>query len=201
MVVVLLTSLLPLHGRLSTSCLLQVFALDQILIFEYQGVNYELKVNHLLVTDKAGDQVGATRAQLVPNTALLYQLPAGSNIRLIGDDVMQPPPKQLFKQSDINFEKLGIGGLDKQFEQIFRRAFASRVFPPEVVEKLGIHHVKGLLLYGPPGTGKPCCLKLFLAGIAVSFNCIERVPCCAVLCFAIHAVLYCVELCMFVQHS
>ncbi len=41
-----------------------------------------------------------------------------------------------------------------QFEAIFRRAFASRVFPPSIVQKLGIKHVKGMLLYGPPGTGK-----------------------------------------------
>lgn len=46
---------------------------------------------------------------------------------------------------------MGIGGLDEQFIQILRRAFASRVFPPEVVEHLGVKHVKGILLYGPPG--------------------------------------------------
>ena len=68
---------------------------------------------------------------------------------------------------------MGVGGLDTQFNAIFRRAFSSRVFPPEVVEQLGISvmmivhqhylnlvvfagckHVKGILLYGPPGTGK-----------------------------------------------
>ncbi len=49
---------------------------------------------------------------------------------------------QLFKSKDFNFENLGIGGLDSQFEQIFRRAFASRVFPPDMVERLGIRHVK-----------------------------------------------------------
>ena len=37
---------------------------------------------------------------------------------------------------------------------LFRRAFASRVFPPEIMEQLGCKHVKGILLYGPPGTGK-----------------------------------------------
>lgn len=61
---------------------------------------------------------------------------------------------QLFKPSSINFEDLGIGGLDQQFADIFRRAFASRVFPPSVIERLGIRHVKGVLLHGPPGTGK-----------------------------------------------
>lgn len=49
---------------------------------------------------------------------------------------------------------MGIGGLDTEFNEIFRRAFASRVFPPGLVEKLGIQHVKGIILHGPPGTGK-----------------------------------------------
>ena len=49
---------------------------------------------------------------------------------------------------------MGIGGLDTEFGAIFRRAFASRVFPPGLVDKLGIQHVKGILLHGPPGTGK-----------------------------------------------
>ncbi|KAF8533957.1 P-loop containing nucleoside triphosphate hydrolase protein [Trichophaea hybrida] len=55
---------------------------------------------------------------------------------------------------DFNFESMGIGGLDNEFAQIFRRAFASRIFPPGLIEKMGIQHVKGILLYGPPGTGK-----------------------------------------------
>lgn len=32
---------------------------------------------------------------------------------------------------------MGIGGLDSEFNAIFRRAFASRVFPPEIIERLG----------------------------------------------------------------
>lgn len=32
---------------------------------------------------------------------------------------------------------MGIGGLDKEFSGIFRRAFASRVFPPDFIEQLG----------------------------------------------------------------
>jgi len=55
---------------------------------------------------------------------------------------------------NIDFLDMGIGGLGKEFKEIFRRAFASRVYPKDVIEKLGIRHVKGILLYGPPGTGK-----------------------------------------------
>lgn len=59
---------------------------------------------------------------------------------------------QLIQKFDL--ENLGIGGLRAQFGQVFRRAFASRIMPPSVVKRLGIPHVKGVLLYGPPGTGK-----------------------------------------------
>jgi hypothetical protein len=38
---------------------------------------------------------------------------------------------------DWDFQKMGIGGLDNEFSGIFRRAFASRVFPPEFIEQLG----------------------------------------------------------------
>jgi len=53
-----------------------------------------------------------------------------------------------------NFENLGIGGLDTEFQDIYRRAFASRVYPPAVLEELGMTHIKGMILHGPPGTGK-----------------------------------------------
>ena len=45
---------------------------------------------------------------------------------------------------NFKFQDMGIGGLDSEFSDIFRRAFASRVFPPALVEKLGIQHVKGI---------------------------------------------------------
>ena len=59
----------------------------------------------------------------------------------------------IFK-TEFNFEKLGIGGLDIEFGEIFRRAFNLRRFPPAILEQYGIKHVKGMLLFGPPGTGK-----------------------------------------------
>jgi vesicle-fusing ATPase len=68
-----------------------------------------------------------------------------SNRRPAADSIIAP---------DFKFENMGIGGLDSEFSTIFRRAFASRIFPPGLVEKLGIQHVKGILLFGPPGTGK-----------------------------------------------
>ncbi len=56
---------------------------------------------------------------------------------------------------DWNFEKMGIGGLDTEFSDIFRRAFASRVFDSSFVQKLGIKHVKGKYLLA--------CLRLSMS--------------------------------------
>ncbi len=59
---------------------------------------------------------------------------------------------------DINMfyklQQLGIGGLNKEFEVMFRRAFLSRIYPKNVINKFGIRNCKGIVLYGPPGTGK-----------------------------------------------
>ncbi|AYV75575.1 MAG: putative vesicle-fusion ATPase [Terrestrivirus sp.] len=74
----------------------------------------------------------------------------------------------LFKE-DLNLQELGIGGLDDQFAEMFRRAFASRALPKKVIEGLGTKHVKGILLYGPPGTGK----TLIARQIGKILNCRE----------------------------
>ncbi len=89
---------------------------------------------------------------MLENTAFIFTNTTTNPVKIIGQKGYATT--QLFKSKQINFEQLGIGGLDKQFEAIFRRAFASRVFPPSIVQRLGIKHCKGILLYGPPGTGK-----------------------------------------------
>jgi SpoVK/Ycf46/Vps4 family AAA+-type ATPase/alkylhydroperoxidase family enzyme len=57
------------------------------------------------------------------------------------------------------FEEMGIGGMDDMLNNVFQRAFASRMLPPEAVDKLNLQHTKGMLLHGPPGTGKTLCAR------------------------------------------
>ncbi|XP_064466217.1 vesicle-fusing ATPase 1-like isoform X2 [Ornithodoros turicata] len=90
---------------------------------------------------------------LLPDAGVVFEKAEGSALGLTGH-----AKGKMVRQSIINpdwdFNKMGIGGLDKEFSAIFRRAFASRVFPPELIEQLNLKHVRGILLYGPPGTGK-----------------------------------------------
>lgn len=92
------------------------------------------------------------RGILTRHTAMTFFKDARTNIKLKGS--AKRPAANSIIAPDFKFEDMGIGGLDTEFSAIFRRAFASRIFPPGLIEKLGIQHVKGILLYGPPGTGK-----------------------------------------------
>ena len=90
---------------------------------------------------------------LLPNSAMVWSRSEESSLRLTGKSRAKME-RQSIINPDWDFSKMGIGGLDEEFNAIFRRAFASRVFPPEIMEQLGCSHVKGILLHGPPGTGK-----------------------------------------------
>ncbi|KAJ3053761.1 transport between ER and Golgi ATPase protein [Rhizophlyctis rosea] len=136
----------------------QIFTEKQTLLFEFHGEDLILEVTGVTLVDfnGAGSQPDTTggfrRGILMKDTVINFVKSATSSIRLVGGRSTSAPTALL--QPNFSFEDLGIGGLDHEFSQIFRRAFASRIFPPHVVEKLGIQHVKGVLLYGPPGTGK-----------------------------------------------
>ncbi|CAM6077479.1 unnamed protein product [Sphagnum tenellum] len=127
----------------------QVLTVGQKVPFEYVGINYSFNVVNLL---GKGQLDNLTRGLLTQDTDFQLETAGNSGLKIINQRGGQLT--NVFKGKDINFQKLGIGGLDDEFKDIFRRAFASRVFPPHIISKLGIPHVKGLLLFGPPGTGK-----------------------------------------------
>eukprot|EP00761_Pharyngomonas_kirbyi_P012824 gb/GECH01012851.1/.p1 GENE.gb/GECH01012851.1/~~gb/GECH01012851.1/.p1 ORF type:complete len:771 (+),score=155.62 gb/GECH01012851.1/:1-2313(+) len=147
----------------------QVFTVGQQFVTEFTGGNLLLTVSNISVindealsaaehTDSADTSEGGEhqlyisqrRGMITDETQLNITRPSDSRLSLTNT---ASKSTTLFKPS-FNFEQLGIGGLDSQFNAIFRRAFASRVYPPRLIKKLGIQHVKGILLHGPPGTGK-----------------------------------------------
>lgn len=57
------------------------------------------------------------------------------------------------KKLNLDFKTLGIGGLDKQMDEI-KDALISRGIDEKFRKKADFEHTKGIILYGPPGTGK-----------------------------------------------
>uniref|UniRef100_A0A0E0L4Q8 Vesicle-fusing ATPase n=1 Tax=Oryza punctata TaxID=4537 RepID=A0A0E0L4Q8_ORYPU len=129
----------------------QVMTSGQRVPFEFCGTNYIFTVNQALLEGQENSTL-LDRGFLSSDTYIIFEAAPNSGIKVINQK--EAASSKLFKHKEFNLEKLGIGGLSAEFTDIFRRAFASRVFPPHVVNKLGIKHVKGILLYGPPGTGK-----------------------------------------------
>ena len=99
-----------------------------------------------------GGAAGGAFGQVLKTTAVaLSKAAAATTLKLTGSS--SGKANKLIDKG-FNFEELGIGGLDDQFKEIFRRAFASRLVPPEILKRMGQNHVRGMLLYGPPGCGK-----------------------------------------------
>ncbi|KAI0797023.1 AAA-domain-containing protein [Abortiporus biennis] len=134
-----------------------MFSERQVLTFEFHGQNLKCVVKAVSVVELADAQRRSAPANthsgvLMEKTDITFIKAGDSSIKLKSSTKKAAPNAIL--APNFKFEDMGIGGLDSEFSTIFRRAFASRVFPPGLVEKLGIQHVKGILLHGPPGTGK-----------------------------------------------
>ena len=100
-------------------------------------------------SSKSKDAAGATAmpmGQLTGQTDITFGRAEGSTaIALAGDRIAEGAAgggAQSIFLNDFDFEKLGIGGLDAEFNQIFRRAFASRIWPPHIIKQMGINHVR-----------------------------------------------------------
>ncbi|CAD8154034.1 unnamed protein product [Paramecium pentaurelia] len=132
----------------------QFFKTGQVQLFQNNENNYLIKVTR---TENLSVGVDSNLVRfggggmLIDETEIEFSVRSGiSQIKMKN---VQKKQTNLFRE-DFNFDKLGVGGLDKELANIFRRAFSSRRFPQQFLEKYGIKHIKGLLLYGPPGTGK-----------------------------------------------
>ncbi|XP_059436774.1 vesicle-fusing ATPase-like [Corylus avellana] len=129
----------------------QVMTTGQKVSFEYHGNNYIFTVNQAAVEGQQSSNA-PERGIISSDTYFVFETSNGSGIKVVNQ--REAASSNIFRQKEFNLQELGIGGLSAEFADIFRRAFASRVFPPHVTNKLGIKHVKGMLLFGPPGTGK-----------------------------------------------
>ena len=141
-----------------------VFTVGEILVFEYHGQNLKGVVKSVSVLELAAEQRRGSAGGGFPasggrsDSGIVMEK---TEVTFLKDPVSKIKIKSSAKKAAPNailapnfkFEDMGIGGLDQEFSAIFRRAFASRVFPPGLVEKLGIQHVKGAWWYG----GLPSC--------------------------------------------
>ncbi|XP_010788232.1 vesicle-fusing ATPase [Notothenia coriiceps] len=139
----------------------QAFSVGQQLVFSFCDKLFGLLIKDIEAMDpsilrgenESGKKPKIEIGLLLGNSQVIFEKSETSSITLVGKAKTRGS-RQAIISPDWNFEKMGIGGLDREFSDIFRRAFASRVFPSDIVEQMGCKHVKGILLYGPPGCGK-----------------------------------------------
>lgn len=118
------------------------FNKNQIFYFITDELTFKAIVNEIITTQDIDSGI-------VFDSTNVYFTNNSPKLTLLGGD-----DNSLLLRNDFSFENLGIGGLKKEFSIMFRRAFVQRIFDSDTIQKLGIPHVKGILLYGPPGTGK-----------------------------------------------
>ncbi|CAM6123309.1 unnamed protein product [Calypogeia fissa] len=142
----------------------QLMMVGQHVSVEYLWTEYTFIVKAITLVEEPKESIVDGKQNVdckyglfTKDTMLILETPTGSGTKIKKNPIRSERSagcRSLFKTDDFSFQKLGIGGLDDELKDIFRRAFASRLFPPDVIQKLGIKHVKGMLLFGPPGTGK-----------------------------------------------
>jgi vesicle-fusing ATPase len=160
--------------RLATTVLTvleeQIMEPNRTMALDFEGTKLELSVKHMTTmstgkkkkrsssSDDGDTKPSCKVGQLLAPTVIVFsRQEGGALLAFTGEHIAVGAggggATNLFT-GDFDFEKLGIGGLDQEFNQIFRRAFASRIWPAHIIQQMGIHHVRGMLLHGPPGCGK-----------------------------------------------
>ena len=170
----------------------QVVGKGQLLVTEARGMNLQLKVVGVAVFREGGVQVedalgedevrerwagggvspGSKMGLVTASTQITVSPAPDSGIKFGGGGGAaggaggggKIGSSRLFRP-DFHLEEMGIGGLDGEVGSVFRRAFASRVYPAAVLKRMGVNHVRGVLLYGPPGD---CLCPLVLGSISCS---------------------------------
>lgn len=152
----------------------QILQPTQPIIMDYQLSLFTLSIDNIQIVE-VNENDGlpqiqdskdlSTKGILFKQTEITFYPYDGSQLNIVKPKSLQkkklgfgsstkPSARKNLINPDFKLEDLGIGGLNSEFQEIFRRAFNSRILPPELAEKLNYKHCKGLLLYGPPGTGK-----------------------------------------------
>lgn len=138
----------------------QVLSPGQRIIMDFKAIPLLIIVQSISLSNLSMETASTAKPDSAPNvrgillqsSQINFSKDAKSGISL--KPSRSRPAFTSIVRPTFKFEEMGIGGLDNEFGTIFRRAFQSRLFPPALIQEMGLQHVKGVLLYGPPGTGK-----------------------------------------------
>lgn len=131
----------------------QILSKGQIFVISLNNTLFKVTIDEInILSIKNTEQYDISNIGIVTSkTIFSINGDKDSMIKITGSSQQK---SSIFKVPNLDPLILGIGGLNDEFINIVRRTLFSRIFPQEIVKKLGISHVKGILLYGPPGTGK-----------------------------------------------
>ena len=152
-----------LSNKIKLNLVGQPLSLGQTYACSYSGVIVYLLVKTLdlidsvdlvdLINSTDNDIKSDTIGLVCDNTIIIYST-TRKNIDLINQT--NGLTNSIIK-NNMSFSNIPVGGLGKEFNEIFVKAFLSRI-QPDIARKMGIKHTKGILLYGSPGCGK--CLGI-----------------------------------------